>query len=78
MNLLTPNPVTFIQIAVVLAMAVAGIVTADFASGFVHWMADTWGSVELPVLGKVRRPYASRKITKFVYITHYLIFNKQN
>ena len=37
----------------ILLAAIAGIFTADFASGLVHWAADTWGSVELPILGKV-------------------------
>lgn len=28
-----------------------GLVCADFVSGFVHWLADSFGSVHLPILG---------------------------
>ena len=43
-------PVSFWWMALA---ALIGMVAADFTSGFVHWMFDTWGSVDTRVVGRL-------------------------
>jgi len=47
----------------IVTSAFMGILTADFMSGMVHWAADSWGSVEIPLLGKnFIRPFREHHI----------------
>ena len=59
---------------VVLAI-LGGVVSADFWGGFVHWAADSWGSIDLPVVGKVGKfCYLSNRIDIYVlYIWIYIL-----
>jgi ubiquitin-conjugating enzyme E2 variant len=43
--------------------ALLGYLGADFTSGFVHWLGDTWGSTEMPILGKALiRPFREHHV----------------
>jgi plasmanylethanolamine desaturase len=33
--------------------ALVGLLFSDFVSGFVHWLFDTWGSLDTPIFGKL-------------------------
>jgi ubiquitin-conjugating enzyme E2 variant len=56
---------------VVVAAVMAGFIFADFVSGFVHWMADTWGSADMPVLGKsLVRPFREHHVDQKAMTKH--------
>lgn len=56
---------------VLVAGVVSGFIFADFVSGFVHWMADTWGSADMPILGKsLVRPFREHHVDQKAMTRH--------
>ncbi len=48
----------------------AAWVAADFVSGVVHWLADTWGSEKFPILGpRFIRPFRVHHQTPSSFLT---------
>lgn len=51
--------------------ALVGILLSDWISGFVHWMFDSWGSVDTPVVGRLAiRTFRHHHVDQKAITTH--------
>ena len=62
-----------------LAAVLCGYLAADFVSGYVHWLGDTWGSLKTPLLGNAMiRPFREHHVDQKAITRHDFIETNGN
>lgn len=60
-----------VMVAYSLVGIILGMCLADFCGGFVHWAADTWFTIDLPILGpNLIRPFREHHIDPSSILDH--------
>ena len=53
------------------AAFLSGFIMADWVSGFVHWLGDTWGRTDMPILGAALiRPFREHHVDQKAITRH--------